>query len=91
MTHATGPGVRSLTAHAATATVLPAPGGPITTVNAPRAPFAMRSISRGRGIIQSGGAGIVTFDAGGNAPIAVGAVEGAAGRPVMSHLPQESN
>src|SRR5215831_1222061 len=49
-------------AHAATAMVLPAPGGPVTEVSGPRAPSARSLSMRGRMTAQPGTAGIVTFD-----------------------------
>ena len=57
-TQATGPG--SAAAHNARAIVLPAPGGPVTTVSGHhRVPRAMSWAIRGRASAQSGTAGAV--------------------------------
>src|SRR5439155_23329925 len=61
-TQATGPG--SAVAHKARAIVLPAPGGPVTTVTGHhRVPSAISLVIRGRGTVQPGTPGTVTLDA----------------------------
>ena len=51
-------------AHNASAIVLPAPAGPVTTVSGHhRLPWAISSVIRGRGTAQSGTPGAVIFDA----------------------------
>src|SRR5579863_6137249 len=55
-------------AHRARAIVLPAPGGPVTVVTGPRAPWAMRAWMRGRGMSHSGTPGTVTLDARSGSP-----------------------
>ena len=50
-----------MAAHDATAIVLPAPGGPVTTVKGPAVPSSMRRSMRGRGTIQPGTLGAVIF------------------------------
>ena len=49
-------------AHDAMAMVLPAPGGPVTEVSLPRAPFSMSLSMRGRVIAQPGRPGMVILD-----------------------------
>src|SRR6516165_10246355 len=61
-TQATAPG--SAAAHKASAIVLPAPGGPVTTVSGHhRVPRAISSVIRGRRTAHGGRLGIVTLDA----------------------------
>src|ERR1700733_9806696 len=50
-------------AHDARAVVLPAPGGPVTTVTRPLAPSDMRWSRRGRATIHPGKRGAVSLDA----------------------------
>src|SRR5438067_13556334 len=55
-------------AHRARAIVLPAPGGPVSAVTGPPAPWAMSAWIRGRGISHSGTTGTVTLDARSGSP-----------------------
>src|SRR5437773_2957438 len=64
VTHAAPPPA----AHRARAIVLPAPGGPVSAVTGPRAPWAMSAWMRGRGISHSGIQGTVTLDARSGSP-----------------------
>src|SRR5215472_16985021 len=64
VTHAVLPSA----AHRARAIVLPAPGGPVSAVTGPRAPWAMSAWIRGRGISHSGTPGTVTLDARSGSP-----------------------
>src|SRR6266550_3892290 len=60
-TQATGPGCAA--AHNATAIVLPAPGGPVTTVSGHhRVPSAISPVIRGRRTAHSGTSGTVILD-----------------------------
>ncbi|SRR6266566_2286502 len=60
-TQATGPGCAA--AHNATAIVLPAPGGPVTTVSGHhRVPSAISAVIRGRRTAHSGTSGTVILD-----------------------------
>ena len=49
-------------AHAASATVFPEPGGPVTTVSGPCAPTAITFSMRCRGTIHPGAPGTVIFE-----------------------------
>src|SRR5580693_3323033 len=57
------PGIMLAAVHDARAIVLPAPGGPVTTVTGPPAPSARRWSRRGRGTIHPGKRGAVSLDA----------------------------
>src|SRR5260370_30554644 len=61
VTQATGPSPE-VAAQEATAIVLPAPGGPVTTVSGPRAPSAIRRSIRLRGTTQPGTLGGASLD-----------------------------
>src|SRR6516225_3194764 len=82
-TQATAPG--SAAAHKASAIVLPAPGGPVTTVSGHhRVPRAISSVIRGRCTVQAGTSGAVIFESRIGSP--TGPADGplsaaAAGRP----------
>src|SRR5580700_7604781 len=75
VTQAVAPAQLAPAAHRARAIVLPAPGGPVTVVTGPRAPWAMSASMRGRGMSHSGTPGTVTLDARSGSP------GPAAGRP----------
>src|SRR6516225_3430843 len=61
VTQATGPSPEDV-AQEATAMVLPAPGGPVTTVSGPRAPSAIRRSIRLRGTTHPGTRGGASLD-----------------------------
>src|SRR5580693_597477 len=62
VTHATGPDRDPSAAQEASAIVLPAPGGPVTTVRGPRDPLAISAVIRSRETFHLGSAGTVILE-----------------------------
>src|SRR5271170_5670165 len=62
VTHAIGPDRDPAAAQEASAIVFPAPGGPVTTVRGPRAPFAISAVIRSRETFHLGRAGTVILE-----------------------------
>ena len=85
VTQARGPLGGLAAAQSASAIVLPAPGGPVTMVMGPSAPWAMSLSSLGRGTSQPGTPGTVILDArtGSPVPVACRAAPPAAGAAAL--------